>query len=362
MVFVPEGFHDCIDPTLGHLSAVMSSESASSQLISKPLDFGQTPDLSNIKGRSILITGSARGIGLACATKLAQAGALVTISDIRSEAGEAAAKDLTEKGLRVQFAQCDVTSYTSQVALFKKAIEFGNGSIDVVVPNAGICAEQNLFDMLPADASNLDSEPPEPGYSVMDVNLKGVYYSCYLALHYFRMRQDTSFSPSLVLIASLAGYVGFPSSVTYSMSKFGVRGLFFGTRDRAITADPPVRVNLVAPFFISTAMTAQEDFVASEAGAMMQAMGAAPIEGVVQAVVHFSADQAAHGRAAGIFPQGVYDLGDDLEGGFAGQKVQKGMSDIVAAMTAATEKQGEELSRQDSATGTEAGSFMGLAR
>lgn len=339
----------------------MSTQSGPSSLQSTPLDFGQAPDLSNIKGKSVLITGSARGIGLACATKLAEAGALVTISDIRTETGEAAAKTLTDRGLHVQFVQSDVTSYTSQVALFKKAIEFGNGSIDVVVPNAGICAEQNLFDMIPAEAPTPESEPPEPGYSVMDVNLKGVYYSCYLALHYFRMQREASFSPSLVLIASLAGYVGFPSSVTYSMSKFGVRGLFFGTRDRAATADPPVRVNLVAPWFIPTAMTAQEDFVASEAGAMMKAMGSAPIEGVVQAVVHFSADQAAHGRAAGIFPQGVYDLADDIEGGFAGQTLQKGMSDVMAAMTAATEKQGEELRRQDSATGTEAGSFMGLA-
>ncbi|KAF3008397.1 hypothetical protein E8E13_000839 [Curvularia kusanoi] len=340
----------------------MSTEITSSPLRSVPLDFGQAPDLSNLRGRSVLITGSARGIGLACATKLAEAGALVTISDVRNETGEAAAKDLTARGLRVQFVQSDVTSYTSQVALFKKAIAFGNGSIDVVVPNAGICAEQNLFDMLPTEAINLESEPLEPGYTTMDVNLKGVYYTAYLALHYFRLPREASFTPSLVFIASLAGYVGFPSSATYSMSKFGVRGLFFGTRDRAAAANPPVRVNLVAPWFIPTAMTAQEDFVASEAGAMMKTMGTAPIDSVVQAVVHFSTDQSAHGRAAGIFPHGVLDLGDDVEGGFAGQKTQQGMLDVLGAVAAATEKHGEELSRQDSATGTEAGSFLGLAR
>ncbi|KAH6625910.1 hypothetical protein C7974DRAFT_377354 [Boeremia exigua] len=318
--------------------------------------------MSSLDGRSVLITGSARGIGLACATKLAEAGAIVTISDVRAETGEAAARELTSRGFRVQFVQSDVTSHSSQVALFKSAIAFGGGKIDIVVPNAGICAEQNLFDMIPAEKPDLDSEPPEPGYSTMEVNLKGVYYTCYLALHYFRLPRDSSFAPSIIFIASLAGYVGFPSSATYSMSKFGVRGLFYGTRDRAAAASPPVRTNLVAPWFIPTAMTADENFVASEAGAMMKAMGSAQLDGVVQAVMHFSADESAHGRAAGIFPQQVLDLGDDLEGGFAGQRTQQGMLDIVAAMAAAAEKQGEELTRQDSATGTEAGNFLGMAK
>ncbi|XPS80235.1 5'-hydroxyaverantin dehydrogenase [Ascochyta lentis] len=329
---------------------------------STPLDFSQSPDLSNLKGRSVLITGAARGIGLACATQLAEAGAIVTISDIRSGAGEAAARELTSKHLRVQFVQSDVTSYPSQAELFRRAIAFGEGKIDVVVPNAGICAEQNLLDMMPTDAPDLNVAPPEPGYSTMDVNLRGVYYSCYLALHYFRLPRDASFAPSIILIASLAGYVGFPSSATYSMSKFGVRGLFYGTRDRAAAANPPVRMNLVAPWFVPTAMTAQEDFLASEAGAMMKTMGPAQLAGVVQAVTHFSADENAHGRAAGIFPQGVLDLGDDLEGGFAGERTQQGILDIVAAVSAATEKPADELTRQDSAAGTEAGGFMGLVK
>ncbi|KAJ4334530.1 hypothetical protein N0V95_009141 [Ascochyta clinopodiicola] len=331
-------------------------------LKSTPLDFSESPDLSTLNNRSVLITGAARGIGLACATQLAEAGAVVTISDIRSEVGEAAARKLTSKGLRVQFVQGDVTSYTSQAEMFRKAIAFGGGKIDIVVPNAGICAEQNLFDMIPTGAPDLNSEPPEPGYSTMDVNLRGVYYSCYLALHYFRLPRDAYFAPAIVLIASLAGYLGFPSSATYSMSKFGVRGLFYGIRDRAATANPPVRVNLVAPWFVPTAMTAHEDFVASEAGEMMKVMGPAQLAGVVQAVTHFSADEKAHGRAAGIFPQGVHDLGDDLEGGFAGPKTQHGMLDIVAAMETATGKQDDELVRQDSATGAEAVRFMGLTK
>ncbi|KAF2629429.1 NAD(P)-binding protein [Macroventuria anomochaeta] len=279
----------------------MTTKAETTPLKSVSLDFGQTPYLWKLKGRSVLITRSARDIGLACATKLAEAGATVTISNVRSETEEA----------------------------------------------------QNLFDMIPTEAPSIDSEPPKPGYRPMDVNLRGVYDTHYLALCYFRLPRDSSF-------ASLAGYVGFPSSPTYSMSKFGVRGLFYGTRDRVATANPPVRVNLVAPWFIPTVMTAQDDFQASEAGAMMKAMGSAQLDDVQ--VVHFIADKTAHGRAAGIFPQGVQDLGDDLEGDFAGQRTQQGVLDILAAMIAATGKQCEGLMRQDSATGGESGQFMGVAR
>ena len=182
-----------------------------------------------------------------------------------------------------------------------------DGKIDAVVPNAGICAEQNLFDMIPAGMLSLDTEPPEPGYRTMDVNLRGMYDTCHLALCYFRLPRDSSYAPSIVLVASLAGYVGFPSSATYSMSKFDVRGLFYGTRDRVATANPPVRVNLVAPWVIPTVVTAQDDFQASETGVMMKAMGSAQLDGVVQAVTHFSAGETAHGRAAGIFPPGIRD-------------------------------------------------------
>jgi 5'-hydroxyaverantin dehydrogenase len=79
--------------------------------MSIPITFDQPQlDVSSLRGRSILITGGAAGIGLACATKLAEAGALVTISDIHQTAGQAAAHELSSLGHSVQFVQCDVTS------------------------------------------------------------------------------------------------------------------------------------------------------------------------------------------------------------------------------------------------------------
>jgi 5'-hydroxyaverantin dehydrogenase len=239
--------------------------------------------------------------------------------------------------------------------MFQSAIRFGGGKIDVVMPNAGVMSEQNVFDMSLGTTPSLDGPPPpEPGFLGCDVNLHSVYNTCYLATHYFRLpRGADTYKPSIILLASLAGYVGYPSSSTYSMSKFGVRGLFYGIRDRATRETPAVRVNLVAPWFIETPMTASEDFKASEAGILLGAMGFAPMDRVVAAVLQFAADERLHGRAAGIFPLANEDLGDDLEGAYSGMVLQKHMKDVMVKVVKTmqeAEAQKNELSRQDSAT------------
>jgi 5'-hydroxyaverantin dehydrogenase len=318
-------------------------------------------DVSSLKGRSILITGGASGIGLACATELAKAGALITISDIQEAAGQAAARELSSLGHGVQFVQCDVTSYAAQVNMFQQAISFGGGKIDLVIPNAGVVAEKNLFDMVPEGTPSLDGPPPpEPGYTGCAITLQAVYNTCYLAMHYFRLPQDptVSYKRSILLIASLAGYVGFPYSSTYSTSKFGVRGLFYGIRDRALEETPPVRVNLIAPWYIDTPMVRALPALKGDLGFLIDVMGYAPMDRVISAVLHFCANDNLHGRAAGIFPLGNEDLGDDLEGAYAGIVLQKHMNDATAKLTKAMlamEAQKGELTRQDSAVNAPTG-------
>ncbi|KAH8702889.1 hypothetical protein GQ44DRAFT_743827 [Phaeosphaeriaceae sp. PMI808] len=305
-------------------------------------------DVSRLQGRSVLITGGASGIGLACATKIAEAGALVTISDRQETTGHAVVQDLIQKGNRVQFVHCDVTSYAGQVNMFQSAIQFGEGRIDIVIPNAGVVAERSLFEMIPQAAPTINSPPPsEPGFVSCTVNLQAVYNTCYLAMHYFRLPRDPAdtYKPSIVLISSLAGYIGYPSSTTYSMSKFGVRGLFYAIRDGAA---PAFRVNLVAPWFVKTAMTTAPDFVASETSMLLNFTGFAPMERVQSAVMQFCANENLHGRAAGIFPMANEDLGDDLEGSYSGVVLEKHMKDIMAKVMkgmADMEAQKNELAR-----------------
>ncbi|KAF2187372.1 NAD(P)-binding protein [Zopfia rhizophila CBS 207.26] len=291
------------------------------------IDWTSALDTSILKDKSVIVTGGSSGIGLASVEKLASLGAIVSILDVQIEAETAAANDLSSKGHKVQFVQCDVSKYESQVAAFKSAIEFGGGKIDLVVAAAGIVAEKNLFEMAAQSEPSLDIPPPEPGLGGVDVNLKGVYYSCYLALHYFRLpppANTTPFKKAIVLIASIAGYIGYPESTTYSMSKFGVRGLLH------------IRINLVAPWFIKTSMT-------MGLREQMNHFGFAPIENVIDAVLRLGADEKVTGRAAIIMPEGNSDLGDDVWDGLAGPTVQKvlgeRMGNMMKAMAAAQQAQ-----------------------
>ncbi|KAF2742832.1 NAD(P)-binding protein [Sporormia fimetaria CBS 119925] len=295
------------------------------------VDFTIPIDASTLKGKSVLITGGASGIGLACVKTMASHGALITIADLQEEAGNAVVKDLTSQGFQVQFVKCDVTSYESQFSVFKSAIQFGGGSIDIVIPNAGIISQQNLYDMAISTPPSLDSPPPTPGLSGIEVNLNGVYYSCYLAMHYFQLpprANSPPFKKAIVLIASAAGYLGYPTSTTYSMSKFGVRGILYGLRDRALEAG--IRVNLVAPWYIETPMTTETDDAALLAGTKLY--GFAPMEGVVDAVVRMSADEGVAGRSAVVMPQGVWDIGDTVHEGYGGVLMKERVGELVKSV------------------------------
>ncbi|KAI4935936.1 hypothetical protein J4E85_001263 [Alternaria conjuncta] len=303
-----------------------------------PIDFNSVLDTSNLKDRSVLITGAASGIGLACAMKMAEAGAIVTMADLHDTAG-GVIQDLTTRGLRVQFVQCDVTSYEDQASMFQSAIIFGDGQIDIVIPNAGILAEKNLFDMVPATLPNPgDTPPPPPSFACVSVNLQAVYNTCYLALHHFRLPRTaaTSFKPSIVLIASLAAYIGYPYSTTYSMSKFGVRGLLYSLRERAMHSS--IRINLVAPWYVDTGIAKQPDFV-EDNGAVLNIIGFVSMDRVVDAVVRFASVQELCGRSVGIFPKGSEDLLDDLEGGYGGAIVSKHMREVQAVVVQEMQKQ-----------------------
>ena len=238
----------------------------------------------------------------------------------------------------MQFVQCDVTSYEDQASMFQSAIHYG-GQIDIVIPNAGILAEKNLFDMVPATLPNPgDTPPPPPSFACVSVNLEAVYNTCYLALHHFRLPRAaaTTFKPSIVLIASLAAYIGYPYSTTYSMSKFGVRGLLYSLRERAMHSS--IRINLVAPWYVDTGIAKQADFV-EDNGAVLKIIGFVSMDRVVDAVVRFASVQELCGRSVGIFPKGSEDLLDDLEGGYGGAIVSKHMREVQAVVVQEMQKQ-----------------------
>ncbi len=220
-------------------------------------DLKKSLDFSLLRNKTVLITGGVSGLGALMAIQFAQYGASVTAADINEQQGKAFVRELSEKGLHINFAHTDVTDWTSQIHAFKSAIAFGQRNrIDVVVAGAGVSGTWFAPD---EETPSLEKDPPLPLASdrAFDVNAKGVYYTCKLAQYYFSLPvasegvESSSYRKSLVVISSLAGYLELNNS-DYTASKWAVRGMFRAERSRI--EDNGHRINLIAPWVMDTPM------------------------------------------------------------------------------------------------------------
>ncbi|WP_026554805.1 beta-ketoacyl-ACP reductase [Arthrobacter sp. 35W] len=233
-------------------------------------------------GRSVLITGGNRGIGLAIAKAFLANGDKVAVT-YRSES------ELPDGVLGVQ---ADVTDQASVDAAFT-AVEAAHGPVEVLVANAGITKDTLLMRMSEDDFT-----------SVIDTNLTGAFRVIKRASKgMIRLRKGR-----VVLISSVSGLYGAPGQVNYSASKAGMVGIARSlTRElgsRGITA------NVVAPGFITTDMTAelpaetQKQYLASVPAARF---GSA--DEVAKVVRWISSDEAGYISGAVIPVDGGLGMG-----------------------------------------------------
>jgi 5'-hydroxyaverantin dehydrogenase len=226
------------------------------------LGWKDSNEYSILDGRSIIVTGGASGLGEATVVKYAEYGAYVTIADVNEELGQDLAKTLCAKGGKVSFVRCDTSDWESCVAAFQHAVKFTpSKTLDAAILFAGIAgAATSLVDeVVRNDAEpSLERNPMKPVHTAIDINLLGVFYCSYLALHYFRLppaseAQARPFKKSLVLISSMMGYIDPSYNTDYGAAKFGVRGIFRSIRSQVEKIN--CRVNLVAPGYILTPLT-----------------------------------------------------------------------------------------------------------
>ncbi len=187
--------------------------------------------------KTAIVTGSGRGIGAAIAKRLAKDGFDVVINELSAEAGEQTAEECRALGVKASVYACDVSDYARCEEMVKKVKE-EFGSIDVLVNNAGITRDGLLLRM---------SE--ETYDDVIRINQKSVFNMTKL-VGAVMLRQK---SGSIVNLASVAGLYGNPGQMNYSASKGAVIAM---TKTSAKElGSRGIRVNAVAPGFISTPMT-----------------------------------------------------------------------------------------------------------
>ena len=188
--------------------------------------------------RNAIVTGSARGIGKAIATRLAKDGYNIVIVDACPiENSQETADEIAKLGVETRAVRCDVTN-TEQVNEVVETIKNEMGSVDILVNNAGITRDGLLVRMKEEDFD-----------LVIAVNLKGTYNFTRAAAP-IMMKQR---SGRIVSISSIVGLQGNSGQVNYSASKAGIIGI---TKSVARELAPRgVTVNAIAPGYVETPMT-----------------------------------------------------------------------------------------------------------
>ncbi len=209
----------------------------------------------DLTGKSTLVTGGTRGIGRAMVEAFAAAGARVAFTYRSStETAEALKAELEAKGVEVLSFQSDAASYEGAEETIKTIIDTW-GSIDVVVNNAGVTRDGLMIRMSEEDWD-----------TVIGTNLKSVF-NFSKAAYRPMMKQRGG---KIINISSVVGVMGNPGQANYAASKAGIIG--FSKSLAKELGSRGVTVNVIAPGYVATDMTAALSDKAQEA-----MLGAVPL-------------------------------------------------------------------------------------
>jgi glucose 1-dehydrogenase len=207
-----------------------------------------------LKDKVAIVTGAARGIGLAIAEEFVAQGAKVVITDVLDATAEA-------ERIGARFVRCDVSKSDEVKACVAAVIKL-HGAIDILVNNAGISVVKDFFDITEEDYD-----------TVLGVNLKGSFLmlqAC--AREMVSQVQSGRPAGAIVNMSSVNDTLAIPTIVPYTISKGGVRQL---TKVSALALAPHgIRVNAIGPGSIMTDMLKG---VANDKSAMNRILSRTPL-------------------------------------------------------------------------------------
>ena len=228
----------------------------------------------DVRGRTVLVTGAARGIGAETARRMHAKGANVVLCGLEPEELEARAGEL---GDRAAWFEADVTDLAAMEEVAEKAVE-RFGGIDVVVANAGVAPHGTVASIDPAVFDR-----------TIEVNLLGVFRTVRATLPHVVARKGY-----ILIISSASALVHTPLMSAYTASKAGVEA--FGDALRAEVAHTGTKVGVAYFSFLDTDMVRQA-FAKPSAQKMREHAGfmrVAPLKAGIDAIERGVDTRARH--------------------------------------------------------------------
>jgi NAD(P)-dependent dehydrogenase (short-subunit alcohol dehydrogenase family) len=246
-----------------------------------------------LQNKVAIVTGGAKGIGLAVARRFAADGARVVIADIDADAGSRAVDEAGGEGA-VRFVRCDVGDKPDVDNLVAGTVATW-GSVDVLVANAGVV---HAADFLELEETDFDR--------VIRVNLKGIFLAGQAVARQMVKQIEAGGAPgAIVNMSSVNAVFAIANQVPYSASKGGVNQL---TKVMALSLAPyGIRVNAIGPGSIMTDMLAS---VATDRAARERVLSRTPLGRIgepseIAAIAAFLAsDEASYVTGQTIYADG----------------------------------------------------------
>jgi NAD(P)-dependent dehydrogenase (short-subunit alcohol dehydrogenase family) len=241
-----------------------------------------------LDGRVAVVTGAARGIGAACAAAYAEAGALVVVSDVDEEAGEATAAAIRDGGGAAGFVACDVAQAAACAGLVRQVVG-EHGRLDIMHANAGIELCRSVWDTT-----------DEEWERILAINLSGSFWCARDAMKAMRAAGRGGV---VTMTASPHAFLTSREIAAYAATKGGQVAL---VRAMALEGAPfGIRVNAVLPGATDTPMLQREAEASGDPAALLALFAAAQPMGrlvrpdEVAKVAAFLASDAASGVTGG---------------------------------------------------------------
>jgi len=214
----------------------------------------------SLENKVAIITGAARGIGLAVAKRFVADGAKVMIADVDDDAGEAAAEDLKGQG-EATYIHCNVAERLDVRNMVAETLN-AYGDIDILVNNAGI--------VIAGDFLELEEDDFE---RVLSINLKGAFLCSQAVARHMVEKVEEGGAPGCIInMSSVNSVIAIPGQMAYCVSKGGLAQL---TRASSLSlAKYGIRVNAIGPGSIMTDML---ESVNSDAAAKNRLLSRTPM-------------------------------------------------------------------------------------